>query len=105
MYVFVSWWEDVRAHKLLTLRALALGTLLPWLYFRYAYYPAAHFDEWLFVSGFFDHFAGWPYPRVAEWIAGTAGVEVVAWLAGSTMIRSPGEALSSAVWMEAVGAT
>ena len=35
--VLVSWWEDVRAHKLLTLRALALGTLLPWLYFRYLY--------------------------------------------------------------------
>ena len=80
--VFVSWWEDVRAHKLLTLRALALGTFLPWLYFRYAYYPAAHFDEWLFASGFFDHFVGWPYPRVAEWIAGTVGSCGSFWLVG-----------------------
>jgi hypothetical protein len=80
--VIVSWWEDVRAHKLLALRAVAVGTSALWLYFRYAYYPVAHFDQWLFAAGFLDHFVGWRYPGLMEWLAGTAGTCGSFWLVG-----------------------
>jgi hypothetical protein len=77
--LLVSWWADVRAHKLLTLRAIGMGTPLLWLYFRYAY---AHVDEWFFSIGLLDHFVGWPYRGAVGWLAGMVGACGSFWLVG-----------------------
>jgi hypothetical protein len=60
--VLVSWWSDVRAHKRLTLRALALGWALLWLSLSYLVDPLTNPGQWLFERGLLDHLAGWSLP-------------------------------------------
>ncbi len=79
--VLVSWWADVRAHRLLTLRAVAMGLSAIWLYSRYVLSPVAHVDEWLFRLGLIDHFVSWPHP-VMGWMATMLGTCGAFWLVG-----------------------
>jgi hypothetical protein len=56
--IVVGAFTEVRTHKFLASRAIAIGWIVGWIYFRYASawvsaaaYNAANFDEWLFVTG------------------------------------------------------
>jgi hypothetical protein len=51
--------RDLRSHKLLTLRALALGWAMLMLCNRFVLQPLSRIDRWLFQTGLISHYVAW----------------------------------------------
>ena len=82
--------REIREHKLVTLRAFAVGATCVWFLGNFVLFPLLRFDEWLFTRGLVKwvYLNGYGFP---DWI-GPAQMQAVifavsGWLVGRTHRR------------------
>jgi len=81
--------REIRDHKLVAIRAIALGFICVELLFRYVVYDALHYDEWLFTRGLVKWFYlnGYGLPQWAMMPAIAVVSAAGGWIVGRTHRR------------------
>jgi len=78
--------REIGTHKMVTIRAIALGQTFVWVSGRYLMYDILHYDQWLFARGIAKWFYvnGYGLPPWAGWPAIAILFAASGWIVGRT---------------------